>query len=194
MRYARPHFGQGEKPMTKIEVSADSRRQRYAPFLLTLLLSVPAFTTHADDNSRMLNNQPQPPDVRLGPLFNAVQQAKFYPDQKTFADAVPKFDPASILADWQMQKKQRNFDLKHFVDTNFTLPTAGDKYVPPAGQNLREHIDGLWPVLTRTTSSAGQYDSLLPLAKPYVVPGGRFREVYYWDSYFTMLGLAESGH
>ncbi|WP_134614128.1 alpha,alpha-trehalase TreA, partial [Pseudomonas aeruginosa] len=28
---------------------------------------------------------------------------------------------------------------------------------------------------------------------PYVVPGGRFREVYYWDSYFTMLGLAESG-
>jgi alpha,alpha-trehalase len=26
-----------------------------------------------------------------------------------------------------------------------------------------------------------------------VVPGGRFREIYYWDSYFTMLGLAESG-
>jgi alpha,alpha-trehalase len=26
-----------------------------------------------------------------------------------------------------------------------------------------------------------------------VVPGGRFREVYYWDSYFTMLGLVESG-
>ncbi len=22
--------------------------------------------------------------------------------------------------------------------------------------------------------------------------GGRFREVYYWDSYFTMLGLAEA--
>ena len=27
-----------------------------------------------------------------------------------------------------------------------------------------------------------------------MVPGGRFREVYYWDSYFTMLGLAESDH
>jgi alpha,alpha-trehalase len=26
-----------------------------------------------------------------------------------------------------------------------------------------------------------------------VVPGGRFREIYYWDSYFTMLGLKESG-
>jgi alpha,alpha-trehalase len=26
-----------------------------------------------------------------------------------------------------------------------------------------------------------------------VVPGGRFREVYYWDSYFTMLGLVRDG-
>ena len=34
------------------------------------------------------------------------------------------------------------------------------------------------------------YSSLLPLPRPYVVPGGRFRELYYWDSYFTMLGLA----
>jgi alpha,alpha-trehalase len=37
------------------------------------------------------------------------------------------------------------------------------------------------------------YSSLLPLPRPYVVPGGRFDEVYYWDSYFTMLGLDESG-
>ena len=137
---------------------------------------------------------PQPPDVRLGPLYHAVQSAKFFPDQKTFADAVPKFNPASILADWQMQKNQRNFDLRRFVDSNFTLPAKGEAYVPPANQSLREHIDGLWPVLTRTTDKVNQYDSLLPLPKPYVVPGGRFREVYYWDSYFTMLGLAESGH
>jgi alpha,alpha-trehalase len=35
--------------------------------------------------------------------------------------------------------------------------------------------------------------SLIPLPHPYVVPGGRFREIYYWDSYFTMLGLVASG-
>jgi alpha,alpha-trehalase len=34
---------------------------------------------------------------------------------------------------------------------------------------------------------------LQPLPYPYVVPGGRFREVYYWDSYFTMLGLEGDG-
>ena len=26
-----------------------------------------------------------------------------------------------------------------------------------------------------------------------MVPGGRFKEIYYWDSYFTMVGLAASG-
>lgn len=28
---------------------------------------------------------------------------------------------------------------------------------------------------------------------PYVVPGGRFNEVYYWDSYFIVLGLLQDG-
>lgn len=145
----------------------------------------------ADDSQQPL---PQPPDVLLGPLFTDVQTAKLFPDQKTFADAVPKFDPLMILADYRMQRNQSGFDLRHFVNANFVLPKEGEKYVPPEDQSLREHIDGLWPVLTRTTDSASKWDSLLPLPKPYVVPGGRFREVYYWDSYFTMLGLAESGH
>lgn len=139
--------------------------------------------------------QKNSPDILLGPLFNDVQSAKLFPDQKTFADAVPKSDPLMILADYRMQHTQSSFDLRHFVEMNFILPAEGEKYVPPAGQSLREHIDDLWPVLTRTTDKASnKWDSLLPLPKPYVVPGGRFREVYYWDSYFTMLGLAESGH
>ncbi len=100
-----------------------------------------------------------------------------------------------ILADYRMQKNQASFDLRHFVELNFTLPKENDTYVcRPKGQTLRQHIDGLWPVLTRSTVEVEKWDSLLPLPKPYVVPGGRFREVYYWDSYFTMLGLAESGH
>ena len=147
---------------------------------------------YPDDNPA---TQTTSPDILLGPLFNDVQSAKLFPDQKTFADAVPKSDPLMILADYRMQHTQSSFDLRHFVEMNFTLPAEGEKYVPPAGQSLREHIDDLWPVLTRTTDKASnKWDSLLPLPKPYVVPGGRFREVYYWDSYFTMLGLAESDH
>ena len=55
-----------------------------------------------------------------------------------------------------------------------------------------DHIDRLWNQLTRRTPTAPEYSSLLPLPEPYVVPGGRFREIYYWDSYFTMLGLQEA--
>jgi alpha,alpha-trehalase len=34
---------------------------------------------------------------------------------------------------------------------------------------------------------------LLYLPYPYVVPGGRFNEMYGWDSYFTLLGLVRDG-
>ncbi|CAG9298151.1 alpha,alpha-trehalase TreA [Celerinatantimonas diazotrophica] len=137
---------------------------------------------------------PQSPDILFGPLFDAVQRAQLFSDQKTFADAVAKRSPKLIVADWQKEKSQQGFDLKKFVLANFTLPATHSAYVPPANQSLRAHIDGLWSELTRSAKKAGKYDSLLPIPKPYVVPGGRFREVYYWDSYFTMLGLAESGH
>ncbi|CDL41824.1 Trehalase; Periplasmic trehalase precursor [Citrobacter freundii] len=159
--------------------------------LASTFFALSSFAVNAEDAPAAT---PQPPDILLGPLFNDVQTAKLFPDQKTFADAVPNSDPLMILADYRMQKNQSGFDLRHFVEVNFTLPKEGEKYVPPAGQSLREHIDGLWPVLTRSTTDAEKWDSLLPLPEPYVVPGGRFREIYYWDSYFTMLGLAESNH
>ncbi len=31
------------------------------------------------------------------------------------------------------------------------------------------------------------------VGEPYVVPGGRFNELYYWDSYFIILGLLQDG-
>ena len=34
---------------------------------------------------------------------------------------------------------------------------------------------------------------LLYLPHPYVVPGGRFNEMYGWDSYFIQLGLLRDG-
>ena len=167
-------------------------RPAFLPLALGSALLGMTTMGYADDSPA---SQTTSPDILLGPLFSDVQTAKLFPDQKTFADAVPKSDPLMILADYRMQRTQSSFDLRHFVEMNFTLPSEGEKYVPPAGQSLREHIDDLWPVLTRTTDKASnKWDSLLPLPKPYVVPGGRFREVYYWDSYFTMLGLAESGH
>ena len=36
-------------------------------------------------------------------------------------------------------------------------------------------------------------EGLLYLPHPYVVPGGRFNEMYGWDSYFILLGLVQDG-
>ena len=54
-----------------------------------------------------------------------------------------------------------------------------------------------WPTLCRRVSSKVISEpnrfSLIALPKPFVIPGGRFREMYYWDSFFTMKGLLASG-
>ena len=47
-------------------------------------------------------------------------------------------------------------------------------------------------MLIRKADKKQPYSSLLPLPESYIVPGGRFREVYYWDSYFTLQGLIVS--
>ena len=56
---------------------------------------------------------------------------------------------------------------------------------------ITEHIEKLWDELTHTASE--NEGTLLKLPKPYIVPGGRFNEFFYWDSYFVMLGLQVSG-
>mgnify|MGYP001791967757 CR=1 FL=1 len=48
-------------------------------------------------------------------------------------------------------------------------------------------------MLTRQAEAPVQGSSLISLPKSYIVPGGRFREVYYWDSYFTIEGLLKAG-
>jgi alpha,alpha-trehalase len=35
--------------------------------------------------------------------------------------------------------------------------------------------------------------SLIAMQHPFLVPGGRFRELYYWDTYWVIKGLLTSG-
>src|SRR5260221_4330526 len=104
------------------------------------------------------------PPHDVGPLFERVQLGGLFDDSKTFVDS--------------------NFDIPRPVGGDFRTDTT---------QAMEAHIRALWPVLTRAADTADARSSRIPLPNAYVVPGGRFREVYYWDSYFTMLGLVESG-
>ncbi|MFD1468541.1 alpha,alpha-trehalase TreF [Hymenobacter caeli] len=138
--------------------------------------------------------QPSPRQLYPG-LFEAVQLGHVYADGKTFVDATPLQPPAAIEQAYQAEHTRPGFDLKAFADAHFRAPGAaagGYQSDVPAG--IRHHLDTLWTVLARRADDAAlpAGSSLVPLPHPYIVPGGRFREVYYWDSYFTMLGLVES--
>ncbi len=132
----------------------------------------------------------------IGSLFADVQLAGILPDSKEFVDARPRAAPATIEARYDSARRTNGFVLRAFVDQNFILPQpAGDGYHTVAAQTMVQHVQALWPVLTRQPDSAppDARSSLIPLPHAYVVPGGRFREIYYWDSYFTMVGLVQSG-
>ena len=134
------------------------------------------------------------PADRYQELFVAVQKARVYPDSKTFVDCAPKGDPEAILEAYRATKSLPGFELSAFIEEHFTAEHPPEsEYVSDPERTLVQHIDQLWGVLTREPRQHPPRSSLLPLPNAYVVPGGRFGELYYWDSYFTMLGLAESG-
>src|SRR6266566_2574960 len=164
--------------------------------LLAVLASGTATTC---TTSKTSTNLPQPParyePARdLGQLFHDVQLSGIFEDSKTFADARPRFAPAEIIARYASARGAPQFNLGDFVTQQFELPRpVGEGFRSDTSQTMEQHIRALWSVLTRPPDTADARSSLIPLPNPYVVPGGRFREVYYWDSYFTMLGLIESG-
>ncbi|OWK30061.1 periplasmic trehalase precursor [Sphingomonas dokdonensis] len=131
----------------------------------------------------------QSPAALYPDLFAAVQTGRLFPDGKTFVDATPKRDPTAIVADYRRLAPRTPEALRAFVLANFSVPGINDR----GEADLRQHVRDLWPMLVRQPDRVVEGSSLLPMAHRYVVPGGRFREMYYWDSYFTMLGLAVDG-
>jgi alpha,alpha-trehalase len=163
------------------------RRHHTCAFLLQLALVVGVFA-----QARV--PAPLPPAQLYGELYARVQSEKLFVDGKTFADATAKREPAQILRDYQQQKSAAGFSLRDFVTANFTIPGAAQSdFRTLEREEVREHIDRLWGALTREPLPSPGPDSLLALRTRYVVPGGRFREMYYWDSYFTMIGLQAGG-
>ena len=133
---------------------------------------------------------PAAPDQVFKELFVDLHASKLWSDGKMIADAIPLADPEVILAEYQNKKTGENFDLKAFFEQYFQPnPSRSTEFKSDTSRSVEEHIERLWEVLTREKDEAVAGSSLLPLPYPYIVPGGRFNEIYYWDSYFTQLGL-----
>lgn len=95
-------------------------------------------------------------------------------------------------------------DCKSLVDPKVTtkpvLYLPVDMAIPPAVQAAQASCSVDVRSLPRAITKMGDVHTaelpvpgLLYLPNPYVVPGGRFNEMYGWDSYFIVLGLVADG-
>ncbi len=129
------------------------------------------------------------PDEALGDLFADVQEKRVYTDGKTFVDLIPRKRSQQIKKEYLLAKQDPQFDLRDFVSRHFyEFEHAPATYRSDPNKTIHEHITELWQVLERRNRK--DRGSLIALPYKYIVPGGRFSEQFYWDSYFIMLGLA----
>lgn len=137
--------------------------------------------------------RPKPsPDELLGELFQDVQLKRIHADGMTFVDQVPAERLRKILKAYERQRENPNFNLHDFVAEYFKDYISDQQvdYHSNPENSVEQHIEELWDILTRTAYK--NTGSLIALPYPYIVPGGRFGAQFYWDTYFTMQGLAAS--
>lgn len=144
-----------------------------------------------------------------GDLLAAVQLSGIFNDSKTFVDMPMKVDPEVINSAFLTINSSNKAELTNFLETYFDDPGSDlDEYIPIDLQEYPPFLDSisnpilrqwgyelnqLWKVLGRSVNVSvtenPQRHSFLPRNYPMIVPGGRFRESYYWDSWWIVRGL-----
>jgi alpha,alpha-trehalase len=132
--------------------------------------------------------------------FAGAQSTATTPAASTAA-AQPGLGPIrTYIADgWDTLTRSLD-ECKSIVDTKLTtasiLYMPADFDVPPAVEKLQAQCNVQAKHLPSVIHNLGEVDEakidpagLLYLPHKYVVPGGRFNEMYGWDSYFIIRGL-----
>nr|XP_028564710.1 trehalase [Podarcis muralis] len=161
---------------------------------------------------------PPPCDSEIyctGELLRQVQQAKLFTDDKFFVDMPLKESPEVVLERFQKLVNETpgrdlsQEQLKVFVDENFSPrgqelenwepPDWTDS--PPLLQGIADKklqswardLNAIWRQLGRQmkpeVKTSPDRHSLIYVPNPLIVPGGRFIEYYYWDSFWVIEGL-----
>ena len=134
------------------------------------------------------------PEQSLHDLFTDLHLSGLWHDGKVISDAILLSPASQILQAYHAAKAQGPVDLRAFFARHFrTTQGAEVAYRTNPAHSPREHLAAIWPYLTRPPDDPMERSSRFPMPQPYVVVGGRFQEAYYWDSYFTQLGLLKSG-
>ncbi|KAI0329049.1 glycoside hydrolase [Cubamyces sp. BRFM 1775] len=155
-----------------------------------------------------------------GSLLQTVNLARPYADPKTFVDKPTSKTSQQVLSDFSSISNGTvtEGDIVNFLDNDFSgegleleaVALANFNAQPAFLQNVSDPlvkafsqtVHGYWEQLIRQTNSSalcpegtesGKCEStLIPLNHTFVVPGGRFREQYYWDSFWIVEGLIKS--
>lgn len=141
--------------------------------------------------------------------------AMIYQDSKTFVDLKMKYPPEETMKKFfnfmeEFGALPDRFAVEMFV--NKTFEPAGsefEEWIPedwienprflnssikdPLLRDWGLKLNGLWKLLGRKMKNE-VYEhqdlySIIWVPHPVIVPGGRFREFYYWDSYWIIKGL-----
>uniref|UniRef100_A0A158P8D9 Trehalase n=1 Tax=Angiostrongylus cantonensis TaxID=6313 RepID=A0A158P8D9_ANGCA len=146
-----------------------------------------------------------------GPILKTVQDSFMFPDSKHFVDMSLKFDPIATLRNFdELGEKVNDIAvLREFIHSHFNPP--GTELVewfprdwvdfPSTFLSIHDyhhrrwalHLHRIWRDLCRRVRDDVRrhqdHYSLLYVPHPFIIPGGRFREFYYWDSFWILKGL-----
>lgn len=152
-----------------------------------------------------------------GDLLKTVQLASIFNDSKTFVDLSQLNDPSVTISNFNKLMKETNnkpnrTQVQRYVSENFNVSNELEDWMPPDWQkrpgllhrikdpkyrNWAEHLNNVWKTLGRKITKEVQRNpekhSLIYVENGFVVPGGRFNEFYYWDSYWVIKGLLLCG-
>jgi len=150
-----------------------------------------------------------------GSLLHTVQMENIFTDSKTFVDMKLIYKPEVVLGNWdkfravQCGNPSRE-SVSEFVSEHFSVETELEQWTPEdwvqdpqfavecsQARQLCYKLNHLWKQLGRKVNKTVLENqdkfSLIFIPNPVVVPGGRFREIYYWDSYWIIKGLLACG-
>lgn len=146
-------------------------------------------------------------------MLKSVQMSKLFKDSKTFVDMKLKYMPSVVLDNYRKYKNETanptRESLRKFVKDNFDDVNTEFETVEPQDwvenprflqkikdQHLRDwahNLNAIWKQLGRKIKDEVKENndlySIVYVKNLVIVPGGRFREFYYWDSYWIMSGL-----
>lgn len=148
-----------------------------------------------------------------GDLLEKVQLARIFPDSKTFVDLQLRYSANDTLRDFEKlmdetNKRPSKLQIAAFVNNYFMKGNELEPWTPsdfdpeppvlneiadPTLRQFAKDVIGIWTKLGRRVNpdviKNPERNSFLYVPNGFIVPGGRFKELYYWDSFWMIRGL-----